>query len=298
MSFNQKFLEFTFDLGADSQPFSDGSRSQSIVQYRSSVDLNKAGGISMVECHARILGLDDDTMNSLTRLGAALLVDVNQTNTITITAGDADGNFATVFTGSIFQAWADIQAGPDVPFVIVAYSGLDDAQTAAPPTSIQGGADVATVMQGLAAQMGNGGLIFENGGISTQVSNPYLPGTLRQQAYALAQQANCNILIDDGTLAIWPLGSARPGDAVEIGPDTGMVGYPSFTTQGVVIRTILNPTIKYGAQINVTSELQPACGSWTIFRIAHHLESETVDGKWFSEFECSILGSAPQTNGG
>jgi hypothetical protein len=39
-----------------------------------------------------------------------------------------------------------------------------------------------------------------------------------------------------------------------------MVGYPAYTSTGVIVRSIYNPSIGFGHKIEVQSDLQDACG--------------------------------------
>lgn len=225
----------------------------------------------------QIWGMTKSTMNDLSTLG--MKVRAVGRDTISISAGDTDSGMAVVFQGTITNAWADFTSAPDVVFHIDAHTGLEQATTPADPTSFQGSVDVATVMAGLASKMQ---LTFENSGVSIQLSNPYYPGNLREQAKAAAKHARCNIIIDNGTLAIWPLNGARDGLIPIVSPATGMVGYPAFVADGIMFRTIFNPSIGFGKKFQVHSDLQSATGTWAVFSLDHDLESLMPHGQWFS----------------
>ena len=148
-------------------------------------------------------------------------------NVIEIAAGDIESGMSTVFRGTITSGFADFTGAPDVVFHVVAHIGGIEVMVPIAPTSFKGGADVATIMAGLAMQMG---LNFENNGVKVQLSNPYFPGTGRTQAQACAEHAGIEWIIDNGTLAIWYPGQARGGVASLLSPSTGMVGYPAYTS--------------------------------------------------------------------
>lgn len=285
MSFVQRKIALTFQLGQgtfgatgyDTVKLPDG--------LRVSATISKAGGPAMVNCQLRIFGMDLKLMNQLTILQKAL-TQVRR-NTVTVEAGDDQNGMAVVFTGLIQEAWADMQSSPEASFFVDAHLGLFEAMKPVAPISFKGSVDVALAMNGIAQKMGAS---FENSGVSVQLSNPYLPGTLWDQAKALAQAAGINMIFDQGVLAIWPRGSARKGAAVLLNKDTGLVGYPSFTSQGVVVTSEFNPSISFGGTIKVESVLTPANGSWTPFNIQHELESQTPGGKWFTHAEATFLG--------
>ena len=82
-----------------------------------------------------------------------------------------------------------------------------------------------------------------------------------------------------------------PGRVVrtKVSPSTGMRGYPAFTSSGIEVTTLFNPTLQYGGNIQVESQLTPACGTWNIYNLAHELESEIPSGKWFTTLSASKI---------
>lgn len=100
------------------------------------------------------------------------------------------------------------------------------------------------------------------------------------QALTLAQHAGIEHIIENNTLAIWPTGHARQGDAIMISPETGMIGYPIFNQPSITVSTIFNPAIKYGGKMQVQSNLTPACGLWSINMVDLELDSMMPHGKW------------------
>jgi hypothetical protein len=171
MSFVQRLLSFTFQLG-EGQFGNSGFDTVTIDGLRASARIIKAGGPSMGTAEADLFGMTKSQMNKLSTLG--MVATLQRRNVITINAGDAEAGMSTVFRGTITGAWADFTGAPDVVFHVDEHIGGIEAMVPIAPTSFKGGADVATIMAGLATQMG---LNFENNGVSVQLSNPYLSGT-------------------------------------------------------------------------------------------------------------------------
>ena len=163
-------------------------------------------------------------------------------------------------------------------------------EAAARHCSFKGAADVAGIMSSLAGLMGYS---FENNGVQATLSNPYLHGTAYRQAEKCAHDADINWTLDNGKLAIWPKGKARAGDTPLISKDTGMVGYPGYNKQGIMVTTLFNPAIVYGSMIQVQSSLTPACGKWIVYTLVHDLASETTDGPWFTQMLAGAPGYTP-----
>lgn len=286
MSFVKRRLTIRFQLGDSGETFdASGNNTFEITGIRASANITKAGGVSMAQLSLTAFGLPLSVMNKLTLLGKPL-VD-GRHNTIFVSAGDDVSGLSVVFQGTISEAWVDARNAPQVALVVVAFSGLVTALQPAAPVSFRGTIDASLAASGIAQQAG---LVFENSGVNSIISDPYLTGTALQQLTQLGQMGGFNYTIDNGTLAIWPKNGNRKGAHTLISPETGLIGYPMRTENGVEVQTLFNPAIVFCSEIEIQSSLTPANGGWTVFRISHDLESETPNGKWFTTMECSLLG--------
>jgi hypothetical protein len=61
-----------------------------------------------------------------------------------------------------------------------------------------------------------------------------------------------------------------------------MVGYPSYVVQGIMVKALFNPAIRFGGKINVTSTQKPACGIWAVYSLEYDLDANTPGGAWFT----------------
>lgn len=236
----------------------------------------------------QIFGMTESLMNQLSTLG--MKITLLRRNGVTVEAGDEVNGMSTVFVGTVTNAWADLSAAPDVPFNVEAHAGLIEALTPVPVSSFKGTTNVATVMLGIATQMG---LAFENNGVSVSLANPYFPGTAREQALAAAKAAGIEWAIDNGKLAIWKPGSIRGQSYPLLSKESGMVGYPTYTSQGITVRSLYNPSIGFGGGIEVKSDLTPANGKWVVFLLEHNLSSQVPRGPWFSTISAVRPGLGP-----
>lgn len=283
MAFTQKALaaDFTYAQGN----FGSGGNSYSAPSgLRMSARITTPGGTDAGNLTLAIFGMTLSEMNRLTVLPFASTA-VGQ-NTVVLRAGDAPDPQGVVFEGTVTLAYVDAKSQPDVCFRVEAIGAHVEKIKPAQPISVQGSADVATVMGSLAKQIGRS---FENNGVSQKVQNLYLPGSARQQIEALARLAGVEWAIEKDTLAIWPPGQARQGDALTISPETGLVSYPAFTSSGIVVTTEYKTPVKRGAKINVKSSLQQACGPWSVFYIEYALDSYTPHGSWFATMQASKI---------
>lgn len=301
MTFVRRKISLAVQLGTatkTNQPntfVETGTDTVSIENARISVQIQNSG--APVDCYAQVkaFGLAPSLMNQLSTLG--LVYNIVPQNKITITAGDAGGSMSTVFSGTIFSAYGDYSAQPNIPFQFDCLSLAYDAVAPRPVSSYTGTTSVVTIMQGLARQMNLG---FENNGVDVQLSSPYYSGSPRQQADQCARDAGIKWAVINGNmLAIWPNGKYRSTPNVPtISPATGLISSPAFTQQGVIIRTLFNPNISFGGLIRLESAVlqgvidaqtqknqqfkAPQNSQWAVNKLDHILEAETPGGQWMS----------------
>ena len=282
---NKKQLRFVITLGTGKF----GSSNNDVVTlqgFRAIADIDKAGGMMMGTLRAKIYGVKQADMNSITTLqwkpGSRMA------NTVEVFAIDGAAE-TLVFAGNIVNAWGDYQNMPDVFLHIQAQACFFNGLQAVQPLSIKGGVDVAVVMARIAKDMG---LVFENNNVSVMLTDVYVANTLKEQALELARAANFSLYIDDKVLAITNKYAPRKGLIPEISAQSGLVGYPTFDGIGVNFQTLFNPAITFGGSIKLTTDVKAAEGEWIVVSVAHRLESEKPGGAWFSTVRGNVNGLA------
>ncbi len=287
MPFLRKCIDLKFEL-LNKAFAATGQNIVTLKGMRVSAQISKAGGMGHNCAQVRVFGLSMSLANQISTLGKVPYKE--RGNKITILPYDEGTMPAVAFYGDISQAWVDMQSAPDVSLTVEAFTGMVEQMRPLPPTSYAGAVDAATVLASIAGQMS---WTFKNNGASVMLSNPYYAGTGREQAYACAHDAGINITMDDGdVLEIWPEGGSRGGAVPLVSADTGMVGSPSYTQQGLSVQCLYNPAIQSGGKIKVQSGILPqANGTWWVQSLAHNIESETPGGAWFSTADCTIYGS-------
>lgn len=281
----QRLVEVTFAL-SQNRTFagSGGKDTVTLSGYRASAKIANSGAPSGSSLHLEVYGMTLSLMNQLSTLG--MVVRLVPRDTVVVAAGDARKGMTTVFVGTIINAWADFQSAPNVPFYVEAQSGLGESVTVIPVSSYRGGTDVAQIMGTLARQMtgpdGKVGATLVNNGVTAQVANPYYDGSIMDQVKKVAAESGIGFDYSNGVLYIWPSGGTKGGAVPVVSPETGMVGYPSFVSQGIQVRTRFNPSIVFMGTIKVESSLDPANKVWGVFSLDHDLESMVPNGQWFT----------------
>lgn len=282
---SSKQLKFVITMGT--ARFDDkGTDRVTLIGYRAVADIDKAGGMMMSTLRAKIYGVKQADMNTITTL--QWKPETKIANVVEVFA--VDGGVETlVFAGNIVNAWGDYQSMPDVYLHIQAQAAYFSQLFSSKPRSFKGSIDVGKVMGQIAQDMG---LVFENNGVSVQLSDVYLANTGLEQAKELAKMAGCNFYIDDKVLAITPLHGPRIGPIPDISAESGLVGYPTFDGVGVVFQTLFNPAITFGGRVKLTTDLTQAAGEWIVTCVSYRLESEKPDGAWFATVRGNANGLA------
>lgn len=283
--FSKRIINLKFQL--DGATFEEGGDTVELKGLRCSANITHGGARLGSALDLRVWGMTMSQMNQLSVINKLAYRDLAN-NVVTVSAGDEDSGVSVAFVGNILEAWADASSPPGIMFHVSAVSGMYDGLKPVPPTSYRGTVDVALVMQGIAAQMN---LSLENSGVSEVISDPYLPASLVDQLGRIAQAAHIEYFIDSAsqTLAVWPKGKARGELVALISPETGLVGYPSFTQNGVQFTSIYNPSIIFGGSAEIRSDFPPANGVKVIADVSHNLDSDMPNGQWFTTAECSLI---------
>lgn len=282
---NKKQLRFVITLGTGK--FGSSNNDTVTLQgFRAIADIDKAGGMMMGTLKAKIYGVKQADMNSITTLQWKPQTWIP--NTVEVFA--IDGTAETlIFAGNIVNAWADYQGMPDVFLHIQAQAAFFNALKAIPPRSFKGPIDTPSVMAQIAADLG---YTFENNGVTTQLTDLYLPNTGLEQAKDLARAAGCDLYLDDKVLAITPPNVPRKALIPVISPTSGLVGYPTFDGVGVNFQALFNPGVTFGGSIKLETDVQQAAGEWIVTSVAHRLESEKPGGAWYSTIRGNANGLA------
>lgn len=273
MAFSKKRIDVEFEL-ANGQ-FEGGGNTYTATGLRTSVSVDVVGGNQVNNLRLAIFGLPLQVMNQLSNVGPRFLQ--AQKNRITVMAGDDTTGMQIVFKGDIFSAMVDATAMPHAAFLVEAITGYFGKIESANPTSIRGSAQVSGMME----QIANGlGMAFEGNGVTKRLSNPYYYGSLVRQAQQIARDAGILWIMDRGTLAITNPGEPRKGDTPLISAGTGMISYPLFNQQFIILKSYFNPAVQFMGSIEVKSDITPANGRWTVKKLSYQLESEMPKGRW------------------
>jgi hypothetical protein len=271
MTFAKRQINLQFS-NADSVVNLDGLRCHAVIQDYVQND----GALEL-----RVWGMTLDQMNQFSSVGS--VQSEVQSFSVALFAGNEGGAIAQVFSGGILRSYIDFSAAPEVCFVVSAVAGLYDKVNPSASNSYPGSANAEDLIASLAAQAGYG---FTNNGAHGVVQNQYVSGSLISQMRAIARAAALPMSVTgvsgNGMISIWPNHGEIDTIQIDLGPNTGMVGYPTYWDAGFIVKSEFNPMMRFGRIINLTSVIPKAIGLWPIQEVTHEISTLMPDGPWFS----------------
>ncbi len=284
---NKKQLRFVVTLAEG--VFSDKNNQVVLDGFRAIVEVQKAGGQMMSTSTVRIYGLAQELMNQLTTLAFKAMSYIKNTIDVIVLDGDQQ---TLIFRGQIINAWGDYSGMPDVCLYIETQTGYFQQVELGDPLVYKGTANVSGLMLALAKKLG---VPLENNNVTAKIANPNYSGSTVDQIRNLAADTKTDFYLDDTVLAICPKGLTRKRTARVplITSQSGLIGYPTFDKVGITFNTLFNPSILFGSQIIMESDIPQANGLWQVCSMVHKLESEKPGGAWFTTVRCTGNGLVP-----
>lgn len=256
--------------------------------------------------YIRIYNVSDQTANQIHA----------EFSTVQINAGYEGGSFALIFDGVIKQvrqgkenatdSYLDIMAADGDPYINANIIGKSLAAGSTPDDRIK-------------AATGD----YPVGYKPDEVKGPTLPrgvvmhGMARDRLHVDAASAGLTYFIRNGKINFVPLDGARPDEAVVCNAQTGMIGWPEQTEEGIKVRMLLNPLLDVGCKLkidnkSITQAARPASplapeanyqalfgqggqvplnadGLYRIYVIEH--TGDTRGNDWYSDAVCISLGA-------
>lgn len=272
-SWGNKFLRVHIDMA-------NGTR-YTFSEFAMRAKIDKKGSPDLPEAEVVIKGLSLDTMEQLTSL--TFLKNARQNNILVVEAGYTEGTVAQIFRGEITKATADFNNAPEVEFTINSKSGSYPSIIPQSPISVQGQQPAAEIIEQLAKQIGYN---VETNGITTSISNMYVQGSPIQKIKNIANAINADLIIDDNTIVIMPRGQARKNSITPVlSAETGLIGYPTLTDDGVQVICFFNPEIQIGSCVKIDTIVPKAKGTWKVTEVNHELEvNSSQSAMWRTGF--------------
>ena len=253
------------------------------------VSVEKLGPPDFAKASVEIFGMNLNDIEQLTSLSFHPFKLTR--NYINIFAGDDESGLSQIFAGSITAANGDLSGYPEHKLKIDAEVGFWGRVTAQGPNVINGTQAAASFIE---TQATKAGMTFSNEGVSDALKNCVFSGSPVEQARQAAKQIGADLLIDDDEMILLPRQGNRKGNAILLNKDSGLLGYPAITSNGIECKSIFNPAFRFAGLFVLESIVPKASGTWRVIKLTHKLSAnDPSDGSW----ESSITGFYPAMSG-
>lgn len=108
-----------------------------------------------------------------------------------------------------------------------------------------------------------------------------LNGDSREILNRIAKNNNADWSIQDGSLVFLPHDKVLNEEAVLLSQETGMIGAPGQTDDGLELTCLLNPALQIGGLVEVRSILDYFNGQYKIVKLNH--QGDGLGGDWVSK---------------
>jgi len=203
-------------------------------------------------CQIRVYNLSDNSANLIEKVFTVVLLN----------AGYQSGPFGRVFYGTIVQTRRGKEAAGDAYTDTYMDLSVVDGDAATNFTIISqtlaAGATFADRVNAIQAAM--------NAGSTTPLTNGYITdlgpqksvrgvtmyGKTPDELRKVAQATNTSWSVQNNALQVMKYDEVIPGPATVLSPNTGLIGLPEQTNQGIKVRCLLNPFLRSEAKFKST----------------------------------------------
>lgn len=224
------------------------------------------------------------------------------------------GSLSTIFKGTICWVYRGRLNATDSFVRIIAQDGDEAYNFAVVNQTLSAGWDPSTVYGALSQSLSPYGITKGYASISGNPSprGKVLFGMARDHLRCLADSQKAGWGIEDGALNVVPYATVMPGTVPVLNAQTGMIGVPEQTIQGLIVRCLLNPDIRSFGKLQIDNSAitsltvkQQLTGSdvvvvpskdWDGFYVAHCVthQGDTRGNEWQTEAICiAVDGTAP-----
>lgn len=224
-------------------------------------------------------------------------------DTVILEAGYKDGNYGMIFMGQVVQTTLFRESQVDTALKLVCQDGDEFLKAAFVMKTVGRGSTPYDVVN--MCIDGRDGV--QRGVIASSMSMARLPrgkvmfGKKSKYLKAAARKNQCQFYIEDGKVNIVAAEGYGSEKAVVLNPETGLIGMPEQTDDGVKGQCLINPSIKLNTRIYINSgdvnamqdtidqegkrthHAMNTNGIYKIVKLAY--EGDTHGDQWYCSFE-------------
>jgi hypothetical protein len=220
-------------------------------------------------------------------------------------------NLGLIFSGTIKQIIKGKSSQTDTYIDIIAADWDQPYNYSTVQTTLAAGWSQADVAKQLAQALSPYGITGGQQVVYDATRQPrgkVMYGMTRDHGRMLGSNTNCDWTVTDGQIVSVADGGALPNSAIVINDQSGLIGFPQQTLDGIELYTLLNPNIKPGTMIQLdnseiidftmstaytATQLVPSDKNDGFYRVYWiERQGDTRGNDWFNHIIC-VAATAP-----
>jgi len=262
-SFDPRIVKIVLTIGANIYTFEDnGTQSYLLLTAKGTKYANETQN----ECSVEIGNLTTDLKNEILSQTSPY-ANPAITKVMTVYAGRVSTGYTQVFTGDITNS--KVSQPPDIIITLESKTCQNQKGTVT-GRAHAGKNKFSLIANGVAQDLG---LALNFQSTDKYINNYNHNGAITKQVDKLndLDPASC-AYVDDNTLVVKPKYAPLPNYVTYVNSNTGMVGIPETTDEGLKVTYLLDTSSKLGGAINLTSSLNPSVnGVYVIYKLGFNL---------------------------
>lgn len=243
----------------------------------------------------------NDTAQRIQREGAPVILQAGH-----------EGNAGLIFRGTAIQIRRGRESQTDTFLEITAIDGDVAYMYATVNVSMAAGwthtdqlKEMQKGMQAKGVDPGYTGELYQ----TKAVRGKALFGAVRDHMHDFSVSTGTEWAINMGKMDVVPVGGILPDEAFLLTPDTGLIGIPTQSVDGIHVRALLNPCFRAGAQVKLQNssileaQINPAYadvtynapldrdGAYKIYSVSH--VGDTRGNDYYTDMICAGLNTPP-----
>ena len=274
-----RLLQVEFDNDTETRIYGTGHDELSIAI---SVQGTKFANANQGECTISLTNLSRTQRDYLLTEGSPFVNDNRNNKTIRVRVGRVSTGLSLLYEGGIFRT--QVSQPPDQTVTIRCLTkqfekGIITSQ------SFSGTVPLREIATQIATSI-NAGLQFE--ATDQMISNFSFTGSTTKLVDKLNEVNGIQAYVDTRTLIVIDKEKTLTGVFKTLTPETGLIGMPQPTEQGVKVTMLYENHIRNGALLRLTSDLYPIySGDYKIYKLSYDLANR--DTPFYLIAECQRI---------
>lgn len=254
----------------------------------------RQGGNQFGNVKVDIYGVPLDAMNQIARLWLESLTPQNS-DKLTVDVWDGE-DFIPFFQGVITWSAVDASGMPQVKLTVEANAAMALMNMSASPYSNAGPVKLQDTLTSIAA-LADFQLDYSETAPQYMLTDVRVTGApLEQIRKIMAQFKDLTWFINLQRLVVRKVNAPFSADAVRVAADTGLQGFPVYSTSGLQLVTVFNPRLRPGVALDVQTPFDFVNRTqWVTAVLQHQLDVNTPGGRWDSAIAANSYGRKGNT---